>query len=411
MYTAAPQTIFSAMKAVESAQLVFVPLIGFRQIGTRTLRERTETTANGTKLMVLAVAAAPDRTDVVIEWIVTGDPAICPPDSQLLVHSNMAPLEKGLTAALALGASRLNALTMRRRAYQLSHGSIGAVDALTFPSLDDADAAELHVTEGERDWRVPVGLVPGEANATALAVELARDGIVARATGLARHGEELIVELEVAAPHQIRQVGAPIPGAPMRLSSTSEEDHRARQAEVRRVFGERFRPITLEVDHGMRLEEVGRLFSHDPQQAAPGQPYLSRFVVVFDAPSTETKTAMLVVPFVELNDFEPSVTADLREVPLDLTLGEHRFRVISAEPHGADQRQVVVEVAPSASSPRFTQPARMHGIDEKKFSWNPELRPGNTIAMAATFGDPPIVTFRGAVLRYAGPWRLEIPLP
>jgi len=47
-------------------QLVFVPTIGFRPAGTRVLRERTETAADGTRLMVLAAAAAPDRTDLVI---------------------------------------------------------------------------------------------------------------------------------------------------------------------------------------------------------------------------------------------------------------------------------------------------------------------------------------------------------
>jgi len=72
-------------------QLVFAPLIGFRPAGTRTLREPAETTADGTRLMVLAAAAAPDQTDVVIEWERTGDPATCPPDSQLLQSPCHAP--------------------------------------------------------------------------------------------------------------------------------------------------------------------------------------------------------------------------------------------------------------------------------------------------------------------------------
>jgi hypothetical protein len=53
-------------------QLVFVPTTGFRPEGTRTLREPAETTADGTRLIVLAAAAAPDRTDLVIEWERTG---------------------------------------------------------------------------------------------------------------------------------------------------------------------------------------------------------------------------------------------------------------------------------------------------------------------------------------------------
>ena len=53
----------------------------------------------------------------------------------------------------------------------------------------------------------------------------------------------------------------------------------------------------------------------------------------------------------------------------------------------------------------------MHGIDEKHFAWNPELKPGEPISLTTAVGDPPIVTFTGAVLRVDGPLRLEIPLP
>src|SRR5438309_948291 len=123
--------------------LIFVPTIGFRPRETRTQRERAETSTSGTKLIVSAVAAAPDRTDVVIEWERTGDPADCPPDSRLLVYSNMAPLEHGVAVTLVAGRHRLGAITMRRRAYQASYYSIGAIDALTFPALPaDADTAE-----------------------------------------------------------------------------------------------------------------------------------------------------------------------------------------------------------------------------------------------------------------------------
>ena len=155
-------------------QLVFVPMIGFRPAGTRVLRERAETTADGTRLMVLAAAAAPDRTDVVIEWERRGDPATCPPGSQLLVHSNMAPMEKGLSAALVLGTNRLPAITMRRRAMQVSASSISAVHELTFAEPPrGADGVELNISEGGSEWRVPLNLILGRVNATALAVGLA----------------------------------------------------------------------------------------------------------------------------------------------------------------------------------------------------------------------------------------------
>ena len=395
-------------------QLVFAPLIGFRRAGTRTLREAAETTADGTRLMVLAAAAAPDRTDLVIEWERLGDPAACPPGSQLLMYSNFAPMEKGVTAALVTGASRRDATTMKRRTLQVGHPSIGAIDVVTFPELPgDAESAELRITDGGTEWRVTLALVPGELNATALNVELERGGIVARATAVARHDDDIVVALEVAGPQQIRQVGAPVPPV-LRLSSTSVEDYKGRLREHHRVFGEQSRPITLEFDNGTRVEEVGRLFSFDPQQGAPGpHPYVSRFLVTFDAPSTDAKRATLVIPFVELNDFAPSATADLRELPLDMALAEHRFRVVAVEPLG-DQRKVTIELPPSTAAPRFVQPARLHGSDPQ-FGWerhavDAKLRDSDAIWMATKVGDPPIVTFTGAVMRVDGPLRLELPL-
>ena len=394
----------------DTSQLVFVPLIGFRPEGTRVLRERTETTANGTRLIVLAAAATPDRTDLVIEWERSGNPATCPPESKLLTHSNMAPLENGLTAALVAGASRLSAITMRRRSMHVSHPTIGATDAVTFPPLATAaDTEELRLSEGAQEWRVPLDLAPGGVEATALAAELTRDGVAVRVTAVASHEGELIVEMDVEAPRQIRVVGWPIP-TPARFSSTTHEDQRERTLEHRRVFGERSAQIALEYEGG-RSEEIRRLFSHEPQQTAAGGPYVSRFVVMFDAPRADAGSATIVVPFIELNDREPSVSVDLRDVPIDADLGEHRFRIISAEPSGTVQRTVIVEVAPSSSRPRFTQPARMHGTDDKNFAWNPELKPGEPISLTTTVGDPPIVTFTGAVLRVDGPLRLEIALP
>jgi hypothetical protein len=396
-------------------QLVFVPLIGFRRMGTRVQRERAETTSDGTRLMVVAAAAAPDRTDVVIDWERTGDPATCPANSQLLAHSNFAPLEKGLTAGLVIGPSRRDATTMRRRKMQISHQSSGAIDVITFPELPrEADRAELRITEGSTEWRVPLALVPGEPNATALNVELERGGIVARATAVTRHHDEIVVAFEVAAPQQIRLAGAPIP-SPARLSSTSDKEHEARVREHRRIFGEQSQPITLEIDNGTPLEEVGRLFSFDPQQDMPGHPYVNRFVVTFDAPSTDARRATLVIPFVELNDFAPSATADLRDLPLDVSLAEHRFRVVAVEPHGEDQRKITIELAASTAAPRFVQPARLHGSDPQ-FGWERHAvdakRPGSdAIWMATKVGDPPIVTFTGAVMRVDGPLRLELPLP
>jgi hypothetical protein len=393
-----------------AAQLVFVPLIGFRPVGTRALREPTETTANGTRLIVLAATAAPDRTDVVIEWERSGDPATCPADSMLLTYTNSQPLEHGLTVDLLVGAGRVSATGMARRAFHASNPSIGAIDAVSFGPLPaGTDTPELLVTEGEREWRAPLPLVSLDANASALTAEVVREGVALRATAVAKDRDQVVVEIEVVAPHQIRTVGAPVT-SPVQFVSTSDEDQRARKAEVRRVLGEHSRPITLEDGQGGRIEEGRRLFPPEPRQRAPGTPYVSRFVVAFEVSNTTATSATIVVPFIDLIDRGPTASTDLRNVPVDVKLGKHQFRVISAEPIGTDQREVVVKVAPSMSGPRFTQPARMHGTDDKNFAWNPYPMPGDTVSLTTTVGDPPIVTFTGAVLRVDGPLRLEIPL-
>ena len=295
----------------------------------------------------------------------------------------------------------------------VSHPSIGAVDMLTFPALPpDAGSAELHITEGGTEWRVPFNLIRSEVNATPLAVELAHEGVLVRVTAFAHFEGELIFELEVVARQQIRQTGAPVP-SPVRFSSTSGGDERERRKEMRRVFGEHARPITLEVD-GARYEEVRRLFSIEPQQAAPGQPYVTRFLVVFDAPEADVARATMVIPFVELIDFSSTATADLRQVPIDVKLAEHNFRVVAVEPYGADQRKVVIEIQPSTTAPGFVQPARIQGSDTEFTSGRHALtaeRPGSgAIWMATKVGDPPIVTFKGAVMRVEGPLRLELVL-
>lgn len=387
--------------------LVFVPTVGFRASRTRTLRQRAETIEDGTRLAVLAAAAATDRTEVRVEWERTGDPVSCPPDSQIFALRDV-PWDGKIAAALVIGGSHLDVITIARRANHVSREAIVAVDVMAFPPLpDDAGGIELQVREGAHEWRVPFTLEPG-LEAAPLAAEVQRGGIVVRATAMTRLDDELIVGLEVEGPQQIRQVGAPLTMPPV-FSRLTEDDVRARRREMRRLLSKRARSITLEVDH-RAAEEVGRLFSHDPQRSAAGQPFVSRFAVVFEAPSADAKVGTLLVPFIDLNDFEHSVTADLRDAPLDLALGHRRFRVIKAEPYGTDERKVELEVTPSATSPRFLHPARMQSAPSDSFSWGGAPERGEALWMATRVGDPPIVTFHGVVLRVDGPWCLELPL-
>lgn len=389
--------------------LVFVPTIGFRASGTRTLGRRAETIEEGTRLAVLAAAAATDRTEVRVEWERTGDPVSCPPDSQIFALRDV-PWDGRVAASLVIGNSQLDAKAIVRRGYHASRETIGALHTITFPPLPaDAEDVELRVSDVGHEWRVPFALEPGRILAAPLAAEVERDGIVVRATALTRLGDELIVGLEVEGKQQIRQVGAPL-HTPLVFSRDSEEDVRGRTQAARRLLSERARPITLEVEHRAASEEIGRLFSNDPQQSTAGQPFVNRFSAVFDAPSADAKVATLLVPFIDLNDFEHSVTADLRDAPLDLALGQHRFRVVNAEPYGTDERKVELEVTPSATSPRFLIPARMQSTPSDSFSWGGAPERGEALWMATRVGDPPIVTFHGVVLRVDGPWCLELPL-
>jgi hypothetical protein len=360
-------------------------------------------------LIVLAVAAAPDKTEVLVEWERTGDPVTCAPGSQLFIYSNASPLEKGTAAALVAGATSLKAIGMAQRAYHGSLQSIGMVHTITFPPLPlGAGSAELVVSDNGEEWRVPLTVGPGDVLATPLAARSVRDGIVIRATALARHAGELIVRMEVEGARQIRQVGEPMPIAPT-FAVDSEPDRQSRRAEMRRVFGDRARPITLEDDRGARHEEVRRMFDLESQQAGAGKPFVNRFAVVFDAPDSAARAATLVVPFVDIIDPEGSVTADLRQVPIELELGSYRFHVQSAEPIASGRRRVIVEAKPSPRPPRFRHPSRMIGADPKEHSW-PNAGLGEQVVLDAAVGDPPVVTFAGAVLRVDGPIRVELPL-
>jgi hypothetical protein len=133
---------------------------------------------------------------------------------------------------------------------------------------------------------------------------------------------------------------------------------------------------------------------------------------MFDAPPAGSGAAALVVPFVELNDFGPSATVDLRDLPHDVELSHHRFRVAAVD-SGSDQTRIRLELPPTPASPRFMQPARVHGADPE-FGWQRQAASpsseGRDIWMTTKVGDPPIVTFTGVVLRVDGPLRVDLPL-
>jgi hypothetical protein len=360
-----------------------------------------------THLTVLAVAASAERTDVIVEWERTQDPATCTPGSAP-PPASAAPPDLTLTATLITGTTRHDALTMERNAYD----SLGwAIRTMTFPPLPQStERTELRISDGLREWRVPFMLVTGHIAARPIAVEVERDGIRIRATAVAWEGDDLVVALEAEATRSVGRIGAPDSLPPFLPSG--------RKLKMTPGLREGAEPIVLEDDQGRRCGEVRRLYTREPQQRTPGQPFVSRFSVTFSAPSPDATRAVLVVPFVEVSDLDQSVVADLRSAPTDLEMGKHRFRLVKAEPFPAsDERRVTLDIPLSSSSPRFVQPASVHGTGTRGgYAWGggPSADADKGVAslwMSTPVGDPPIVTFRGAVLRYDGPWRLELPLP
>jgi hypothetical protein len=399
-----------------AAQRVFIPTIGFRPGGTRTLLERAETSADDTHLTILAVAATPERTELMVEWERVSEPAVCvsPAVSEATPSIEMgappkrppsiAPPESQLSATLSVGSRVLESTSVMRHSVSYSSAGSWSVRSMDFPALPPgARRAALQVSDGERHWIVPFRLVPARLTATPVTAQSTKDDITVKVTDLAHHDDQLVVGMEVSAGQTVRRIGEPAPAIPILPSG--------RKFKVARGAG--FAPIVLEDDRGVRREEIRRIFPlrDQPDAHVDGERFVQRFSVLFDEPSPEARSIILIVPFVELTDQRPSAVADLRQLPVDLVLGEHRMRLLSADAYpGSDHRHMKLAVEESTTPPRFIQPAAVQGAPGGSYSWGGSPERGEPFWMEAAVGDPPLVTFRGAVLRYDGPWRLEFPL-
>jgi hypothetical protein len=259
----------------------------------------------------------------------------------------------------------------------------------------------LVVRDNDRVWRVPLQLEDGVANGYSAPMVSERDGVSVGVTGVATIGDELAVELEVRSAYEIRQVAAPLP-TPVTYSRDDPRDFVARLAEFRRVFGDRADQLVLESD-GQRVDEMRRVFLPDYQQFMSDGVFISKFTAIF--PRTPLEHATLRVPFVALNDREPQTVVDLSDLPQDVELGVHGFRVVRIEPVGNAHR-IVLQLLNQERGLRFVQPMRVYADDETEFGWQAEALAGDVdlIAMTTRLGAPPMVRFQGAVMRVDGPW-------
>jgi hypothetical protein len=383
--------------------LVFVPELGFRPVGTRVLQKRAEACVDGTWLRILSVAAAPDRTEVLLEW----EPPEKPegPDNWVLridrsgVHER-PPAE--LAAALVAGENE-HALLRADHRFRSASG-YDLVD-MTFPCVvAGASEAQLTVRHGEREWRVPFRLVTGSFLGGPAAAETEHEGIVLRATAVARLDTQVVVALEAATRGPGTRVARIGSGAPSASPRQRKVPHPGKIAD----------PVVLQDDRGRRSEELRRLhhFSREADLSS-ADPWPSRITSVFGAMDPGASSAVLSVPSMLIDEGAGSVVVDLRTLPTDIELGAHRIRVLRAEesPVNRGRRRVVFQCFEPGGPRHLLGPGsvRAEGIpadlsirgqpDERQQLWMDILVP-----------EAPIVTLTGAVVRVDGPWNLNLSL-
>jgi hypothetical protein len=198
-----------------ASQLVFVPMIGFRPGGTRTLLERAETATDDIHLAIRAVAAMPERTELVVDWEWQRTPVACaapgtstesrdigaPPNRP---PSLAAAQDPELSAVLVAGSLALEATSMARQAHSFSSDGWWSLRSMVFPAVPNGTPTpELRVSQGDLRWVVPFRLVPARITATPIAAEATLDGITVRLTGVAEHEDQLVLAVEASAARPI----------------------------------------------------------------------------------------------------------------------------------------------------------------------------------------------------------------
>jgi hypothetical protein len=380
---------------------VYVPMIGFRPPGTRTLTGAPSVEDHETRLTIVAVAASPSGTEVLVEWHRPADATACAPGQYLAQSFETQPALS--SAVLHVGGAQVTAERIALSAYGSGTYGRHAFHKMHFPAVDPAATPViLRIRESDHEFSTEMVLAPAPIHAIRIRASQTLENIAIRATAAAWHGDELTVNLEVTAPSALGQVGAAMPEGP-RFGAMRENMRRARAKEFKRVMATADRPITLLDASGRETPELRRIY---PPQSPDTVATIQSFAVAFEAPSADARHVTLVVPFVELVDRDASASVDLRALPTRFAIGGKQFTAISAEPRGSEMK-VTVDV-PRTSGPRYVvQPAGIVGSGGS-YSWG--RGPGDQVWFAAQLRDPPIVRFIGVVERVEGPWRIRVPL-
>jgi hypothetical protein len=385
-------------------QIVFVPELGFRPADTRVLPEPAAATLAGTTVTILAVAAGPGQTDVVVEWA----PPELPegPDNWVLwidrsgVHQRPPP---ELDTLLVVGSKHH---APNRIEHRFRSGSGYDLRELTFPPLGGGvEGAELRVVRADQEWRVPFTLAPSDFRGAAALCAMDHEGISLRATAVARRGNRIVIDVDGRTGDPRAHVSTlgrdGGPGAfPARLTKTPPR---------KPAF-----PVVLEDGQGRQSPELSRMrhISRTPDLTSVDN-WPLRISSIFEWPDEIPASLRLRVPCVVIGERAEAVVVDLRALPAEIQLGGHRLRVLRAEPSPEDppRTRIVFQAFEPAGARHFLGPGSLiaRGMpadlskrgepDEQQLVWIDTIVP-----------DEPIVTLRGAVVRIDGPWILPIPL-
>jgi hypothetical protein len=384
------------------APMVFVPEIGFRPASTRVLREPAETLARDTSVTIVAAAAGPDQTDVLVEW---DPPEATGEDAKWLIKIDRRGVYERpaleLATTLVVGGERHAPL---RTEHRFRSASGYDLRELVFPPILPGPVdAQLEVVHAEQVWSVPLHLVPGDFTGDARRTAVEHEGITITVTAAARHEGRVVVSL-LAASGQPGVLVSTIgtgggPGKfPAKLKMPSS---RAKPAH----------PIVLHDDGARRYEEVVRMRpSARAQEADATGSWPLRITSIFDVAS-DARSFVLTVPCVVVAEPAPPVVVDLRSLPHDFELGSHRLRALATgvSPDHPSSTRITFQLLDPKGPRQLLGPGRLlaQGVQtDMSFRGAPDEH--QIFWMDTDLPDAQIVTLKGALVRVDGPWRLPI---
>ncbi|HET8569242.1 MAG TPA: hypothetical protein VFM93_09675 [Candidatus Limnocylindria bacterium] len=415
-----------------ASELVFVPEIGFRPAGTRVLLERAQTMHDDAVVTIMSVAASPERTDVMVQWESHRDANVAcatpvPTPSTTVFSDQVAsakvfvpgtdraePAPTPWTTALAdqVASAKLvvpgtdfaepaTNLGGGTRAFMTRRG--WSVRTVSFPPLPaGTTGAEVHISNGETEWRVPFRICLGRVRASATHAETELHGITLRITAATRRGEEVVLDLEAQASNENLRLGSigasPPPLLPPGVTPA-------------RNWSPGASALVLEDDGGRKVYERARIRPHEASLPATGAPRTTqRFASVFRPVDPDADSFKLIVPEVEVNQLEGATEVDLRSLPVDVDIAGQRFRVARVEPSqlGAPMRRLVIEIPPTEGPRRFARPLSIRGLRVAGggYAWGQDL--DGTLWMETAVDEPPVVMFSGVSFKFEGPWIVSL---